>query len=66
MYNKHKALEQQLLRAILHVDANKYARGYRYKASPGHLLELSADDAVKPNGGSWAGPSDRRLKNRYS
>ena len=27
-----------------------------------HLLELSADDAVKPNGGSWTAPSDKRLK----
>lgn len=31
-------------------------------AAPGHLLELNADDAVKPNGGSWSAPSDRRLK----
>ncbi|MCB0637921.1 MAG: tail fiber domain-containing protein, partial [Lewinella sp.] len=31
-------------------------------AAPAHQLELSLDDAVKPNGGSWAGPSDRRLK----
>jgi len=30
--------------------------------NPGHLLELGTDDAVKPNGGSWTGPSDRRLK----
>ncbi|NNF33050.1 MAG: tail fiber domain-containing protein [Saprospiraceae bacterium] len=27
-----------------------------------HLLELSADDAVKPGGGTWDAPSDRRLK----
>ncbi|TAL61040.1 MAG: hypothetical protein EPN85_05820 [Bacteroidetes bacterium] len=27
-----------------------------------HKLELSADDAVKPNGGSWSVPSDIRLK----
>lgn len=32
------------------------------KAAPNHLLELGADDAVKPNGGVWAAPSDRRLK----
>lgn len=31
-------------------------------ATPNHLLELGADDAVKPNGGVWAAPSDRRLK----
>jgi len=30
--------------------------------TPNHLLELNADDAVKPNGGSWSAPSDRRLK----
>ncbi|WP_020537825.1 tail fiber domain-containing protein [Lewinella cohaerens] len=32
------------------------------KGSPDHLLELAADDAVKPGGGSWSAPSDRRLK----
>lgn len=32
------------------------------KTNPDHLLELAADDAVKPNGGSWSAPSDRRLK----
>jgi hypothetical protein len=32
------------------------------KAAPNHLLELGVDDAVKPNGGTWAAPSDRRLK----
>ena len=26
------------------------------------MLELAADDAVKPGGGSWSAPSDRRLK----
>jgi hypothetical protein len=30
--------------------------------SVGHLLTLGADDAVKPGGGSWSTPSDRRLK----
>ncbi|MFD0999177.1 tail fiber domain-containing protein [Ohtaekwangia kribbensis] len=30
--------------------------------NPTHLLHLGADDAVKPGGGSWASPSDRRLK----
>ncbi|WP_367389210.1 tail fiber domain-containing protein [Lewinella sp. LCG006] len=30
--------------------------------TPNHMLELSTDDAVKPNGGVWAAPSDRRLK----
>ena len=32
------------------------------KVNPDHLLELGTDDAVKPNGGSWSAPSDRRLK----
>ena len=32
------------------------------KGNPDHLLELAADDAVKPGGGSWSAPSDRRLK----
>jgi hypothetical protein len=31
-------------------------------ATPSHQLQLSQDDAVKPNGGSWGAPSDRRLK----
>lgn len=30
--------------------------------APQHQLELSADDAVKPNGGDWTAASDRRLK----
>jgi hypothetical protein len=30
--------------------------------NPAHLLQLGTDDAVKPNGGTWAAPSDRRLK----
>jgi hypothetical protein len=30
--------------------------------APNHMLELSLDDAVKPGGGLWAAPSDRRLK----
>ncbi len=29
---------------------------------PGHQLELSMDDAAKPNGGMWTAASDRRLK----
>jgi hypothetical protein len=30
------------------------------------LLHLGADDAVKPGGGSWSSPSDRRLKKDIS
>lgn len=30
--------------------------------NPDHLLQLGTDDAVKPNGGTWSAPSDRRLK----
>ncbi len=30
--------------------------------APGHQLELSIDDAAKPNGGMWTAASDRRLK----
>jgi len=29
---------------------------------PGHQLELTVDDAAKPNGGMWTAASDRRLK----
>lgn len=45
----------------LRIDATNNRVGIGTNA-PGHLLELSADDAVKPNGGSWSAPSDRRLK----
>ena len=30
--------------------------------NPAHLLHLGTNDAVKPGGGTWASPSDRRLK----
>lgn len=30
--------------------------------NPAHLLQLGTDDAVKPGGGTWSAPSDRRLK----
>ncbi|HEY9005045.1 MAG TPA: tail fiber domain-containing protein [Ohtaekwangia sp.] len=30
--------------------------------NPSHLLHLGSDDAVKPGGGNWSSPSDRRLK----
>jgi Chaperone of endosialidase len=46
---------------IMHFDATNARVGIG-TTSPGHQLELSQDDAVKPNGGSWSGPSDRRLK----
>ncbi|MEM9918686.1 MAG: tail fiber domain-containing protein [Bacteroidota bacterium] len=46
---------------VLRIDATNTRVGIG-KSDPGHLLELSADDAVKPNGGSWTAPSDRRLK----
>jgi hypothetical protein len=45
----------------LRIDATNNRVGIGTNA-PGHLLELSADDAVKPNGGTWSAPSDRRLK----
>jgi hypothetical protein len=31
-------------------------------ANPAHLLHLGSNDAVKPGGGTWSSPSDRRLK----
>ena len=34
--------------------------------NPTHLLHLGADDAVKPGGGNWSSPSDRRLKKDIS
>ena len=49
---------------ILDVDnANKrVGLGLGLGVRPAHLLELGADDAVKPGGGDWSAPSDRRLK----
>ena len=46
---------------ILKIDATNKRVGIGTIA-PGHLLELSDDDAVKPGGGPWSAPSDRRLK----
>ncbi|MEM9824317.1 MAG: tail fiber domain-containing protein, partial [Bacteroidota bacterium] len=46
---------------VFHVDHTNTRVGIGTNG-PNHLLELNADDAVKPNGGSWSGPSDRRLK----
>lgn len=46
---------------VLRLDATNVRVGIGV-AAPGHQLELSQDDAVKPNGGSWSAPSDRRLK----
>ena len=46
---------------ILRVDATNKRVGIGV-VDPDHLLELSDDDAVKPNGGTWSAPSDRRLK----
>jgi len=46
---------------VFHIDHTNTRVGIG-TSGPNHLLELSADDAVKPNGGSWSGPSDRRLK----
>ncbi|MEL6657883.1 MAG: tail fiber domain-containing protein [Bacteroidota bacterium] len=46
---------------ILRIDATNKRVGIGTVA-PNHLLELSDDDAVKPNGGTWSAPSDRRLK----
>ncbi len=31
-------------------------------STPGHVLEVTSNDVVKPNGGDWLGASDRRLK----
>lgn len=50
---------------VFHVDHTNTRVGIG-KNNPDHLLELSGDDAVKPNGGSWSGPSDRRLKTDIS
>lgn len=49
---------------ILDVDnANKrVGLGLALGVRPAHLLELGSDDAVKPGGGDWSAPSDRRLK----
>jgi len=49
------------------VATNKFAvKGDGYvgvgTSAPAHLLELSADDAAKPGGGSWSSTSDIRLK----
>lgn len=46
---------------VLRLDATNKRVGIGV-AAPNHQLELSQDDAVKPNGGSWSAPSDRRLK----
>lgn len=46
---------------ILHVNGATERVGIGI-VSPDHLLQLGVDDAVKPNGGTWAAPSDRRLK----
>jgi hypothetical protein len=46
---------------VLRLDATNARVGIGV-AAPNHQLELSQDDAVKPNGGSWSAPSDRRLK----
>jgi hypothetical protein len=34
--------------------------------NPAHLLHLGTNDAVKPGGGTWSSPSDRRLKKDIS
>ncbi|MEL6863550.1 MAG: tail fiber domain-containing protein [Bacteroidota bacterium] len=49
------------LQPVLALDAANTRVGIGTNA-PGHLLELSADDAVKPGGGDWTAASDRRLK----
>ncbi|MEO1517110.1 MAG: tail fiber domain-containing protein [Bacteroidota bacterium] len=46
---------------VLRIDATNTRVGIG-KSNPDHLLELSADDAFKPNGGTWGAASDRRLK----
>jgi endosialidase-like protein len=50
-----------LYTTVLRIDATNARIGIGTSA-PGHQLELSQDDAAKPNGGSWTAASDRRLK----
>ncbi len=45
----------------IRIDATNQRLGIGVPA-PQHQLQLSADDAVKPNGGDWTAASDRRLK----
>jgi hypothetical protein len=47
---------------IMSLDATTGFLGLGNPPSIGHLLTLGADDAVKPGGGAWSTPSDRRLK----
>ena len=47
--------------AVLKLDAANTRVGIGTLA-PNHMLELSADDAAKPGGGTWTATSDRRLK----
>lgn len=46
---------------VMRIDATNARVGIGTPA-PSHQLELSLDDAAKPNGGSWTAASDRRLK----
>ncbi len=46
---------------VLRLDATNARVGIG-TSTPNHQLELSMDDAFKPNGGDWDGASDRRLK----
>ncbi|MEM8907039.1 MAG: tail fiber domain-containing protein, partial [Bacteroidota bacterium] len=46
---------------VFHVDHTNSRVGIGTNG-PNHLLELSQNDAVKPGGGDWSAPSDRRLK----
>jgi hypothetical protein len=45
-----------------YVDVISGKLGVGYSSTPSYQLQISTDSAAKPNGGSWANPSDIRLK----
>jgi len=45
-----------------YVDVISGRLGVGYSSTPSYQLQISTDSAAKPNGGSWANPSDIRLK----
>jgi len=51
----------QTFSSLFVLDADNNYVGFDV-GTPTHLLELGQNDAVKPGGGSWTAPSDRRLK----
>lgn len=46
---------------VLSIDATNSRVGIGTN-TPGHVLEVTSNDVVKPSGGDWLGASDRRLK----